>query len=232
MLNENVPLPLDILSTLPGSENVMDHSVSVDGARWRREITSRELPPIAGKLSEEDRTTLTRREVFEIGDLEQTPENAFQLLYYSLAWGLGMRASRLSTRLDHLASSSEEASKLLVEAWTSVRTSSSTSVAYRTLTTDKGAGRIPQLGPAFATKFLYFAQGPTSEPRHLILDEVVATNLQRDAWPDSPPAAWWPETYERYCSLLARWAVEASEDPQVGRTVRADEIEMALFTRK
>ncbi|PRZ15612.1 hypothetical protein BCL67_10872 [Nesterenkonia sandarakina] len=98
--------------------------------------------------------------------------------------------------------------------------------------TEGGAGKIKGLGPAFATKFLYFAEGSTNEPRHVIIDKVVSTNLRRDAWPESPTAAWWPETYERYCNLLARWASEASERPEVNRTVRTDEIELALFKRK
>ncbi|WP_175460517.1 hypothetical protein [Arthrobacter sp. ok909] len=31
------------------------------------------------------------------------------------------------------------------------------------MTTDRGAGRIPWFGPAFSTKFLYFAQGSAPE---------------------------------------------------------------------
>jgi hypothetical protein len=68
----------------------------------------------------------------------------------------------------------------------SVRASTDPKNAYRILTTERGAGRISMLGPAFATKFLYFAQGPEAHPHLLILDKVVATKLRLFAWPNSP----------------------------------------------
>jgi hypothetical protein len=232
MIDQETLLPDDIRAALPGPEAVLGHAVSVDGGRWRRALTDRGLPPVAGKLADEGRTTVTRQEVFDRGDREMSVENAFQLLYYSLAWGLGTRASRFHQRLDGLAGRQDSAGELLVSAWTSVRNGDPTMEAYSLLTTNRGAGQIPWFGPAFSTKFLYFAQGSAPAPRHVILDQVVSRNLRRDAWPDAPTAGWWPETYQRYCTLLTHWAVQATDDPTVQRTVRADEIELALFRRR
>lgn len=92
MINENAPLPDDIFAKLPGSSAVMSHVVSVDSGRWRRELNARELPPAQGKLAGGGRTSLTRKEVFDLGRETPTIANAFQLYYYSLAWGLGTRA--------------------------------------------------------------------------------------------------------------------------------------------
>lgn len=174
---------------------------------------------------------MTRKEVFDLGDQTPGVENAFQLLYYSLAWGLGTRAPRLHQRLDCLAAHEENAGQLLVDAWRLVRNGAPTREAYGTLTTNRGAGRIPWFGPAFSTKFLYFAQGSAAHPRHVILDQVVSKNLRQDAWPQAPTAGWWPETYERYGRLLGRWADQAGERHGGARSVRADEIELTLFRR-
>lgn len=231
MILENTPLPDDIRMRLPGPQIVTGHEVNVDGARWRSALTERNLPSLAGKLADADRTTVARGEVFALGDQEPTVENAYQLLYYSLAWGLGTRASRLHQRLDGLAQHPVKAGDLLVSAWTTVRQGAPTKDAYSVLTTNRGGGRISWFGPAFSTKFLYFAQGTTAEPRHLILDQVVARNLQQDAWPQAPTAGWWPETYQRYCTLLSQWAAQASAHPDINRPVRPDEIELTLFRR-
>lgn len=231
MLNIHASLPADIRTTLPGPEAVMGQAISVDGARWGRALSERSLPPLSGKLADSDRIMVNRQDVFNRGDQKLTIENAFQLLYYSMAWGLGLRASRLHQRLDSIAEHQDTAGELLVRAWESARVGAPVKEAYSLLTTSTGAGQIPWFGPAFSTKFLYFAQGNGAEIRHLILDKIVASNLHKDVWPNAPTGAWWPETYERYCSLLTRWAAESSKSPQVNRTVRSDEIEFAIFNR-
>lgn len=224
-------MPADIKATLPGPEAVMGQTISVDGARWRRALSERNLPPVSGKLAHSDRITVNRQDVFSYGDQKITIDNAFQLLYYSLAWGLGLRASRLHRRLDNIAAHQDTAGELLAQAWQSARAGAPVKEAYSLLTTSTGAGQIPWFGPAFSTKFLYFAQGYVTQIRHLILDQVVVKNLHKDVWPDGPTGAWFPETYERYCKLLARWAAESSRDPKVSRAVRPDEIEFAIFRR-
>ncbi|WP_247048191.1 8-oxoguanine DNA glycosylase OGG fold protein [Arthrobacter rhizosphaerae] len=231
MINENADLPDDVFEKLAGTSAVLNHTVSVDGGRWKRALTARGLPLAQGKLAGPGRTSVTRKEVFDLGDQTPSAENAYQLFYYSLAWGLGTRAPRLHQRLDGLAAHQEKAGQRLVTAWTLVQDGAPLHDAYRALTTDRGAGRIPWFGPAFSTKFLYFSQGSSIDPKHVILDQVVSKNLRLDAWPQAPTAGWWPETYERYCGLLGRWADQAGERLDGTRRVRADEIEIALFRR-
>ncbi|MCC3265900.1 hypothetical protein [Arthrobacter gengyunqii] len=155
----------------------MNHSIEADGNRWQKALADRDLPALEGPLSNPGLTFVSRGDVFELGAREITPENAFQLLSYSLAWGLGMRARNFNKRLDGLAEDPERAAKLLVRAWTVVRSGERAEDVYSILTTSKGKAWITQFGPAFSTKFLYFAQGPDVPPRYLILDEKVASHL-------------------------------------------------------
>lgn len=231
MINENAPLPDDIFANLPGAAAVMNHAVSVDSDRWQRALAARDLWPAEGKLGSGQHISVTRKELFDLGDQDRIVANAFQLLYYSLAWGLGTRAPRLHQRLDSLTAQEEKAGQLLLDAWTLVRDEAPIREAYGALTSNRGAGRIPWFGPAFSTKFLYFAQGSAARPRYLILDQVVATNLCPDPWPEAPTEGWWPETYERYGRLLGRWADQATQRLGGARRVRPDEIELTLFRR-
>jgi hypothetical protein len=78
--------------------------------------------------------------------------------------------------------------------------------------------RIAYLGPAFFTKFLYFAgYDTTSEPRPLILDRFVARGL-RAGWPRS---GWTSAQYGDYLRHAHAWAHESGAAP--------DAVELALF---
>jgi hypothetical protein len=222
MLNPNTPLPNDVYERLPGREAVLDQKIKVGSARWRKAISARNLPLPVGKLGKSEDILLSRSDVFDVADRTPTPESAFQLLWYSLAWGLGPRAPRLHARLDAIADDRKRASRLLTDAWLSALDGGDPETTYRILTTDRGAARIKWLGPAFSTKFLYFAQGHAMAAKYLILDKVVATKLQSTAWPDAPTAAWWPSTYGSYCVLMQHWATAASD--KLDREVSPDEI--------
>jgi hypothetical protein len=208
-------------------ESVLDQSIPVDAARWRETLNARALPKLVGKLDNRGHIALSRADVFTVANQEPTPDAALQLLWYCLAWGLGLRAPRLHARLDAIANDPNRASQLLTEAWRSVRDMGDPEASYAILTTARGVGRIKWLGPAFSTKFLYFAQGVAATPTHLILDKVVSTKLQATAWPDAPTAGWWPSTYGAYCSLMQHWTAEASD--RSGRDVSPDEIEFTVF---
>ncbi|MFF2678048.1 hypothetical protein ACFVRT_15865 [Arthrobacter koreensis] len=230
-IDSDAPLPSYVSGSLPGVETVMNHSIKVDGDRWQKALADRGLPALEGALADPGLTLVSRGDVFELGAREITAGNAFQLLYYSLAWGLGRRGRKFNQRIDGLAEDQQRATELLVDAWTAVRRNDPPEDVYSILTTPKGKARIPQFGPAFSTKFLYFAQGPDVPPRYVILDKVVATKLH-EAWPGAPKAGWYPDTYERYCSFMSRWADLATEGLNGERNVRADEIEYAVFHRK
>ena len=92
---------------------------------------------------------------------------------------------------------------------------------------------IPALGPAFFTKFLYFAGKGRGTTPCLILDARVASSLYEAGWTDLPHSArkngysfsynWYTDTYVSYCELLQGWA------DAHGSKTRSDEIERALF---
>ena len=66
---------------------------------------------------------------------------------------------RLHARLDAVAKDPSGTAELLTEAWLAVRDGGDTEKSYSILTDGRGRGRIRFLGPAFATKFLYFLKG-------------------------------------------------------------------------
>lgn len=223
-------LPDAVFESLPtGRDQVMtDSPKAVDADRWRRELAARNLPKPTGKLAGSGTVWLSRADVFEYADMEPSREASLQLLYASLAWGLGTKASYLKGRLDGLAKDRDGAVDLLMAAWQHVRDGADPQACYEGLVKRRGGGRIYGNGPAFATKFLYFAHGSKTSPRCVILDQVVAGKL-RDlgVWPNASTSAWFPSTYANYCDLMGHWAGQAAT--RLGRDVAADEVEYALF---
>lgn len=225
----SVPLPEEVAHRLPSDRDaILFKRYDVDASRWQRELKKRAFDLPAGPLGSVDgRITLTRTDVMRQADVDPTPQAAMDLLWYSLAWGLGTKASRLNARLDALARDPSRAADLVTKGWLLTRNDASPAECYNALLTDRGRPRIPWLGASFATKVLYFAHGTMAEPRNLILDRVVATRLGPLAWANPPTTAWCRSTYGQYCELMHRWATEASE--RAGRRVLPDEIEGALF---
>lgn len=202
---------------------VLDHGFSRDqiGPEWwaapARLIEIR-FPAGDGRL--------TRAVLFERADTLNSRSDAelLDFLWHVLAWGSGTSRRMNDVRI---ASAREPAAiALLRKAFDSARTGKPRE-AYATLIRT-GGGKIAGLGPAFFTKFLYFAAGATPDGvRPLILDARVARGLDAAGWKLAPGATdrfsynWYTDTYADYCDLLARWAKETG--------VRADVIERALF---
>ena len=89
----------------------------------------------------------------------------------------------------------------------------------------RGRSLISGVGPAFFTKFLYFAGAGAANPlldpgqprRAAALNQSGRTSLStRGPWP--------ADTYARYCTLLSRWAGQLDPAPQ-----RTDLFERWLF---
>lgn len=223
-----VPAKLDLRALPARSDLLTAQPVRVNANRWRRLLDSLDLPPAQGFLAESEWVRPSRGDVFRAGDADINEDTATQLYYASLAWGLGAKARHLTTRLERYARSYDFASQALVKAWQAVRDGSGAQDCYEVLMHHTGRGRIPHFGPAFATKFLYFASGTRRVPQLLILDAVVARRLQSlGVWEGAPTYNWRPSTYQGYCDLLVRWADEATQT--LGRPVAADEVELALF---
>jgi len=85
---------------------------------------------------------------------------------------------------------------------------------------DHGAARLPGLGPAFGTKFLYFCSPPGTEPA-LILDRLVAGWLSGHAGLRLNQIRWSASTYLRYLTTMSEWADEMTLPP--------DKLEACVF---
>ena len=179
-------------------------------------------------------TKLTRGALFELGQRATDDDSTLTFLLHVLAWGSGTGTRNNRRRLAAFSSAELRGENLarLRDAMRTVREDDpdATRRAYGSLIR-RGGGVIPGLGPAFFTKFLYFAGRGEGAVPSLILDARVASSLCRAGWttlPHNPRSGsfsynWYTDTYVSYCSLLKRWAKLAETD------VLPDEIERALF---
>ena len=67
---------------------------------------------------------------------------------------------------------------------------------------DSGVPRLPGLGPAFGTKFLFFCSPPTS-PTALILDRLVAAWLRANTGLRLNETRWSVPAYQRYLETMS-----------------------------
>jgi hypothetical protein len=86
---------------------------------------------------------------------------------------------------------------------------------------DHGAARLPYLGPAFGTKFLYFCS-PAGRRPALILDRLVARWLRENVGLAFNEVRWSVCTYTRYLETMAGWAGELA--------LAADQLEACIFS--
>jgi hypothetical protein len=86
---------------------------------------------------------------------------------------------------------------------------------------DRGAARLPYLGPAFGTKFLYFCSSTGRRPA-LILDRLVARWLRENLGLAFNEVRWSVSTYARYLETMVGWADELA--------LAADQLEACIFS--
>lgn len=165
--------------------------------------------------------TIRRADIFALADqAAETPSAALTLLWNSLAWGSGSKRRNNKARIASVARDREGAAALLQRAARLSRTQPH--AAYGLLYPDNRTA-IPELGPAFFTKYLYFAGGGAAGHPCCILDENVALALHTTCgWRSLPTKNWLDSAYGRYAELLARWVSEH-------RLARLDVIERWLF---
>ncbi len=179
-----------------------------------------------GRLEGASSMTISRGELFSMAGSLDSDRDVLRLLWHVLAWGSGSRLRLNRRRLDGISKAPGAAAAALRDAARLSRTDPE--AAYRCLSPGTGTP-LPYLGPAFFTKYLYFAGAGAPDHPCLIIDSRVAHALNtRCGWTTLRSGGNWPpETYQRYCTLLARWAREESD--RSGRQVCADQIERWLF---
>lgn len=209
---------------------VLAHPVPVRVSWWRRYVDPPWWPETLDCLPDH-RTypgyqSLARQDLFDLAT-DPTPEGRVGLLVAAYAWGTGKsaflvgRRARTFTRTD-LAT----VGGLLVGAFDLLHTSGPVA-AYESML-PRQTNHVKFLGPAFYTKFLYFAAGYPSlgSPQPLILDKYVALGLnQHPDWtgPTLGTTGWSSSTYGKYLDFAAEQATAA------GPGYSAAGVEMALF---
>jgi hypothetical protein len=221
-----LPFPDEICEVLdqPRSKRIHEHWVPINLQWWDDALRTRQLP--GGPLQVTygaGRAGISRGALFELAT-DKTADGELRLLWHTLAWGGGMKARLMNKRLDSITADPARATEALRTAAAAARTSPAD--AFEVLY-PLGRTFLKYLGPAFFTKYLYFAGGGSPTHPCVILDRVTADRLRSHGWGGVRSAGWSTSTYVRYCELLACWARHASV--RIGRDVVADEIELWLF---
>lgn len=198
-------------------EWITNHGVTIKRQWWTDTLTA------AGLADTVIGPQITRGDVFRLAPKAgDDPDAALTLLWNSLAWGSGNKLRNNSKRIASVASNPARVGELLMRAAEMSR--NSPHEAYELLY-PRNRGAIGQLGPAFFTKYLYFAGGGEAGHPCTIIDENVARALHDTCgWQSLPiDGGWGASAYERYCTLLGNWVVVHKD------ITRRDMIERWLF---
>lgn len=190
-----------------GRQHVLNQAIRIYDRHWLPVLAPGSWPAALAACPRDARGRLvaSRAVVLNIGQraaAAPTGQNCERAMAAAAAWGAGTNwraVVRAQRTWDHpqalLRSKLQTAVQVLV--------GQGAVAAYQLLR--EGPGRIDGLGPAFATKFLYFVGYGTTPigPPPLILDRYVARGLNRLlgwTWPDT---GW---TVRQYATYLD-WAV-------------------------
>ncbi|WP_109519561.1 hypothetical protein [Mycolicibacter heraklionensis] len=203
------------LRSVDVAEWIYGHAIPADRRWWTQALAAHGF---ADTLIGD---TICRADIFALADAAPSdPQAALTLLWNSLAWGSGDKLRNNRARIASIAADRDGAAAVLQQAAALSRTDPQG--AYHLLY-PRNRTAICNLGPAFFTKYLYFAGG--GDPCHpcCILDENVALALQKTCgWKSLPLRGWLASAYQRYATLLGLWVDEHS----LGRP---DVIERWLF---
>jgi hypothetical protein len=185
---------------------------------WRKPDWIRSFPDHARFLHKQprvlDRTAVAEGATSANVD-RAAAESAFIL---SKAWGEGKNGYGCSRALESFDQTPNIGDRLVTIART--LQNDGALAAYARMC-DDGDCRIFNLGPAFGTKFLYFAQPPTMRPRALIHDRIVAKWLRERAGLYLGSDVWSVARYATYIDHMHRWAEALECEP--------DEVELNIF---
>ncbi|MDP3890493.1 hypothetical protein [Nocardioides sp.] len=220
---EELPLPDDLRACIPGREQLLDQTVTVETSPWRHEAALRELPAPTGPFHTHPEVTITRRDVYAAAGSPINDGSAFQLLYLSLAWAAGDNPGTAMFGLEP----THETTAVLLDAWRNARDGLDPVECYTRLTRRTHGEKLLRLSPARLTSFLMFAQGDDVRGRCVPLDAPTVLGLGSLGAGSVFSRRTDADLYGRYCRLIARWADEAST---ADRDVRADQVQAALAT--
>lgn len=209
--------------------SIYDQRIRVNLTWWNAAIEGVSGGPVQGRVGDEVSAigtgTISRGDLFELAPRAASdPDAALALLWHSYAWGAGPSALRNVSRLVDSVRRTNDASIRLMHA--AALAATSPHEAYASLKPGR-QNLFRWFGPAFFTKFLYFASADDARQPCLILDENVALSLFHHGWSSLKTASWPVSTYDRYLGLVTRWLGELEAD--TGGRPRADLVERWLF---
>lgn len=194
-----------------------DGSPEQDGIAWPRERWVERFPAHV-QTFEALPKRLTRPVVrHACQDAAASPVAAERAFLTVMAWGYG-RVGYGPYRVQRILETTCDAGPLLRSAADELASGGPVQ-AYERLG-ERGVARLPGLGPAFGTKFLYFCSPPGADPA-LILDRLVADWLSEHAALTLNSIRWSAPTYLRYLTAMSRWADEMA--------LAADKLEACVF---
>lgn len=157
---------------------------------------------------------ITRQDVFTIARRATDATAMSQLFAAAAVWGTGTAGRGRVRRLRVFEQDPESVGERLARARGLLK-SCGPLEAYEFLHGRRNA--IPNLGPSFGTKVLYFAGYEACPgPRPLILDQYVTIALNRLCHCDWSTTGGWSTTqYGEYLDLAGRWAAEWGTKPDV-----------------
>jgi hypothetical protein len=193
-------------------------SPAQSGIAWPRQRWSDQFPAHAAALAA--LPDLLSRPLLRQScqDAADSPAAALTAFLTVMAWGYG-RVGYGPFRVQRIVASVPDPGRCLQAAAATLVRSGPTA-AYALLG-DNGVPRLPGLGPAFGTKYLYFCSPPGNRPA-LILDRLVAAWLRANAGIRLNEVRWSARTYERYLAAMSGWAEEMA--------VTDDELEACIFS--
>jgi hypothetical protein len=182
---------------------------------WRRYIHDPWWPDLLDRLPEDPERpgylTISRRDVFSLA-ADTTPEGRVRLLVAAYVWGTGSSAFLVGRRARTFTRSNLTETAAKLGAVTDLMHIDGPVAAYDSLLA-RQPNHIKFMGPAFFTKYLYFAAGhPTTvRPQPLILDKFVALSLNKHYGWCLPTTGWSASTYDRYLNHAAEKAAAVGD---------------------
>lgn len=229
---------LDWVDAHPWRSDPRLHTVRGNRALWSETVPGHWPDSLGAEGSE-----ISRGDVFDIAKSARSDGEWLPLLAATFAWGYGPSGLGYARFLKIAARDGVEES---LKGAVDVLDAAGSVAAYKQL-----QGEVRGLGPAFFTKFLYFAQGTRPlPPGPLILDARVAASCRTlartclleagtDAQLTDELTSWqWGQTgwtahrYGVYLDVVTGLAEHLAESSE-GRwpTGRPDVVELALFDR-
>lgn len=187
-------------------------------AAWQRDRWLAAMPAQArllGTLPDLLDRSIVRRLVLE---KPSTASGMFEAMIIVYAWGWSTTPVGVTRARNSVGAGPELVGSALLAARDAIRSGDRLD-GYAALA---GPHRVAGLGPSFGSKFLYFVS--PQERRALILDQLVADWLAREAALSLNPTRWSIRTYGTYLTTMRRWSA------RVG--IPDHQLEEVLFTEE